>query len=328
MIVHMSAAVAMAAMLGVSPVQPPIGRLPDTTAKVVSTMAGRPLQLSSYTGRKPGHPHQTWVWNPAKRAFSEIEGSTTISPDERWEATLLPDRTMHDRTGTVPTVRFTDRESGRTTKVALPVALDAKRDSRYHLRTGWPTWSPDGARLLVNVFEPGFQPRSAGIVLIDVPSLKARFVRIEKALITVGGFQWTRDSDGVVVRWGKNGRSAIRQYDLKGAVKRTWHVRGRPSGDALGTFSPSGRRFVTACTSLERAACVWETATGKAVARIQVAFSPTWGPVLGWYDERHLLAPVEKGFGVVDLKGKVVETLIEVGKGENIQVRFDARGER
>ncbi|MFC4536301.1 hypothetical protein [Sphaerisporangium dianthi] len=36
-----------------------------------------------------------------------------------------------------------------------------------------------GRHLLANVFEAGFEPRSEGIVLIDVPALKARFVRIE-----------------------------------------------------------------------------------------------------------------------------------------------------
>ncbi|MEV0387391.1 hypothetical protein [Nonomuraea sp. NPDC050643] len=186
----------------------------------------------------------------------------------------------------------------------------------------WPTWSPDGRTLLVNVFEPGSEPRSEGIVLIDVPSLKPRFVRIEKALITVGGFQWTHDSKGVVVRWGKNGKSSIRQYDLKGAVKRTWKVRGRPASHGLGTFAPSGRRFLTACHSLESSACVWDTATGKAVTRIKVA---NRFPVFGWYDEKHLLLPVRDGFGVVDLKGKVVETLVKVGRRENFYPRFDAR---
>ncbi|MEU8402475.1 hypothetical protein AB0C28_45430 [Nonomuraea sp. NPDC048892] len=189
----------------------------------------------------------------------------------------------------------------------------------------WPTWSPDGRTLLVNVFEPGFEPRSAGVVLIDVPSLRPRFVRIEKALITVGGFQWTRDSKGLVVRWGKNGRTSVRRYDLEGAVERTWHVRGRPVGHGLGTFSPSGRRFVTACTSLERSACVWDSATGRAVTRLKTTFSPVWGPVLGWYDEKHLLAPVRDGFGVVELKGRVVETLIKAGKKEQIRPLFDAR---
>lgn len=158
------------------------------------------------------------------------------------------------------------------------------------------------------------------------PSLKPRFVRIENALITVGGFQWTRDGKGVVVRWGKNGKSSIRQYDLKGAVKRTWHVRGRPAAQGLGTFTPSGRRFVTACTSPERAACVWDTATGKAVTRVKPAFSPYRGPVIGGYDERHLLAPTSDGFGIVDLKGKVVETLIKVSKKNHFYPYFEARG--
>lgn len=221
-------------------------------------------------------------------------------------------------------MRFTDRENDRETEVVLPVPPDPKRQRR-HLNTIWPTWSPDGRHLLLNVFEPGFEPRSAGIVLIEIPTLKPRFVRIEKALITVGGFQWTRDGKGVVVRWGKNGKSSIRQYDLKGAVKRTWHVRGRPAAQGQGTFTPSGRRFVTACTYLEKAACVWDTATGKAVTRVNLAFSSSWRPVMGWYDENHLLAPTDQGIGIVNLKGKVVETLIKVSKNDHFYPHFEAR---
>jgi hypothetical protein len=129
--------------------------------------------------------------------------------------------------------------------------------------------------------------------------------------------QWTRDG---------NGKSAIRQYDLTGAVKRTWHVRGRPVAPGQGTFTPSGRRFVTACTPLAKSACVWNTATGKAVTRIKPAFSPAWSPVLGCYDERHLLAPTPEGVGIVDLKGKVVETLLKVPKKQGLYLRFKARG--
>ncbi|MFB4279535.1 TolB family protein [Nonomuraea sp. MTCD27] len=314
---HLGTALALTAMLAATPVQPPVGKLPGTTAKIVAKMSGRPVQLGFYsyfTESDPGSGQR--AWDPARRAFVEIDGEATVSPDERWQAVHLRDR----REGP-PMVRFVDRKTGKATEVVLPVEADPTREGRY-LNTMWPTWSPDGRTLLVNVFEPGSEPRSAGIVLIDVPSLKPRFVRIEKALITVGGFQWTRDSKGVVVRWGKNGKSSIRQYDLEGAMKRTWKVRGRPASHGLGTFSPSGRRFLTACHSLESSACVWDTASGKAVTRIKVAHR---FPVFGWYDEKHLLLPVRDGFGVVDLKGKVVETLVKVDDKANFYPRFDAR---
>ena len=85
---------------------------------------------------------------------------------------------------------------------------------------------------------------------------------------------------------------------------------------------PRSRRFLTACHSLESSACVWDTATGKAVTRIKVA---NRFPVFGWYDEKHLLVPVKDGFGVVDLTGRVVETLVKVGKDVDIHPKFDAR---
>ncbi|MEV4113426.1 hypothetical protein [Nonomuraea sp. NPDC049695] len=333
MIPHAGAALALAAVLAAPPAQPAPGDLPGTTSKIMADMSGRPVQLSyyRYLAKRDSRPGQR-AWDPDKRAFVTINGLTsvsvgdgghiadvTVSPDERWQAIHLQYRPRRP-----PAVRMADRETGRTIEVELPVGTDPARQGQY-LNTQWPTWSPDGRTLLVNVFAPGSEPRSEGIVLIDVPSLKARFVRIEKALITVGGFQWTRDGKGVVVRWGKNGRSSIRQYDLNGVVQRTWKVRGRPAGHGLGTFSPSGRRFLTACQALESSACVWDTATGKAVTRIKVAFR---FPVFGWYDEEHLLVPVRDGYGVTDLKGKVVETLVKVGAKEAFFPRFDARNTR
>ncbi|YCK34735.1 TolB family protein [Actinomadura sp. ATCC 39365] len=312
MIVNLAVAPALAA----APAQPPVGALPGSGASVVAKLSGRPVQLSSYGTAAPGGQ---WAWNPAKGVWTRVDGAVSVSPDERRQVRLA------DRAGGAPKVTFLDRRSGKESEVELPVPEDPEREGQY-LRTLWPTWSPDGRRLLLNVFEPGGEPRSAGIVLIDVPSLEARFVRIEKALITVGGFQWTHDGKGVAVRWGKNGSSAVRRYDLTGAVTRTWHVRGRPAASGLGTFSPSGRRFVTACTSLEKAACVWDTRTGRAVTQVKLAFSPVWGPTLGWYDERHLLAPVKDGVGVVDLTGRVVETLVKAGKKTTLYPHFERRG--
>ncbi|SEK42597.1 hypothetical protein [Nonomuraea pusilla] len=298
--------------------QPRPGRLPGASASVVANLAGRPVQLTSYS-TLGDRGLSAWNWAPARRAFVRGEDPVTVSPDERWEAILRRD------TRAASVVRFRDRKTGRTSDVELPVPVEHTEHGDQYLDTLWPTWSPDGRRLLVNVFAPGSEPRSEGVVLIDVPSLEPRFVRIEKALITVGGFQWTRDGEGVVVRWGRNGSSSVRLYDLDGQVRRTWHVRGRPAGQGLGTFTPSGRRFVTACTALEQAACVWDTATGKAVTRIRLAFNEKWGTVLGWYDENRLLASTKDGVGVVDLRGEVVETLLKADGKENFHASFTAR---
>jgi hypothetical protein len=316
LIANLALALALIALPGAAPpAQPPLGKLPGSTAMIVANLAGRPVQFVTYASSSSAK----WAWYPAKRKFVRTGGTVSVSSDERWEA-MVPDLALD-----VPTATFTDRKTGARREIELPVPRDVEHDGRY-LQTIWPTWSPDGRHLLLNVFEAGGAPRSAGIVLVDVPSLESRFVPIANALITVGGFQWTHDSKGVVVRVGKNGRSSIRQYDLTGAVKRTWHVRGRPASSALGTFSPSGRRFVTACTYLEKAACVWDTATGRSVTRFPIAFSARWANVLGWYDEQHLLAATQDGMGVVDLTGKVVETLIKADPRQNFFVRFDRRG--
>ncbi|PRX44811.1 hypothetical protein B0I32_15024 [Nonomuraea fuscirosea] len=322
MAVYALVALALIAVSGTGPAQPPIGPLPDGVATIVAKMAERPVQFTSFSSpRDKGQWVDGRVWNPRKRAFLRAGGEVTVSPDERWQATLVRTRPGNSQ----PKVHLLDRKSGHTTKILLPVSTDRSRPGN-HLITRWPTWSPNGRRLLLNVFEPGYAPRSEGIVLIDVPSMKSRFVQIKRALITGAGFQWTRDGEGVVVRWGKNGKSSIRQYDLKGALQRTWHVGGRPASQGQGTFSPSGRRFVTACTTAERSACVWDTKTGKSVTRIKLATSLTWTSVLGWYDERHLLAPTRQGVGIVDLRGHVVETLVKVSDRQGFWPRFDARG--
>ncbi|MFG6194315.1 hypothetical protein [Nonomuraea sp. JJY05] len=209
-----------------------------------------------------------------------------MSPDGRRQTTLVRTPPGHSQ----PTVHLLDRRSGHTTKIPLSVSTDPSRPGN-HLITRWPTWSPDGRRLLLNVFEAGYAPRSEGIVLIDVPSMKSRFLQIRKAWLTGSSFQWTRDGKGVVVRWGKSGKSSIRHYDLKGVLQRTWHVAGRPASQGQGTFTPSGRRFVTSCMTAERSACVWDTKTGKAVTRIELGISPAWTSVLGWYDERPCSPP-------------------------------------
>ncbi|MEV6868606.1 hypothetical protein AB0M44_47495 [Streptosporangium subroseum] len=307
-----------------APAQPPVGGLPGSSAKIVAKLAGRPVQLTSYMSSKgkPSRP-ELWAWDSTKRKFalSPFNSSVAVSPDERWVATQLG-----GRSDKVPQLTFLDRKTGKSQTIDLPVPTYAGDNGDQYHQTIWPTWSPDSRQMLLNVFEPGFEPRSWGIVLVDVPTLKARFVPIRKALITVGGFQWTHDSTGVVARWGKNGASSVRLYDLKGAVRRTWNVRGRPAGEGWGTFSPSGRRFVTACTSLEKAACVWDTATGKAVTQIGLGFSASWGTVLGWYDDKHLIASTDTGAGVVDLKGKVVETLVKADKSQGFRPYFAARG--
>ncbi|MFD0480259.1 hypothetical protein ACFQ0B_78155 [Nonomuraea thailandensis] len=258
----------------------------------MATMAGRPVQFTSYLGHHEGAPGaKAWAWDPVKRVFVTTGGFfVSVSPDERWQATFSASDPR-----VVPQVRLLDRKTGVTTTVKLPVPVVPGRP-QHDLSVGGLTWSPDSRHLLLDVGKSGDATRSEGIALIEVPSLKPRFVRIENALITVGGFQWTRDGKGVVVRWGKNGRSSIRRYDLDGSVRRTWHVRGRPAGDGQGAFTPSGRRFVTACMPLEKYACVWDTATGKAVTRIKLAFRPMGGNVLGWYDEHHLLATTRQGW--------------------------------
>ncbi|MEU8377692.1 hypothetical protein [Streptosporangium sp. NPDC048865] len=58
MIMNLAAVLTVATALGAVPAQPPVGTLPGTSAKVVAKMAGRPIQLTSYSTTSPGSPFE------------------------------------------------------------------------------------------------------------------------------------------------------------------------------------------------------------------------------------------------------------------------------
>jgi hypothetical protein len=130
MITNLATALAVTATLGAAPAQPPVGNLPGTSAKVMAELAGRPIQLTAYlTPSTP--PMKERVWDPAGRAFVEIEGEAAVSPDERWAATLAGGFGK-------PTMAFVDRKSGHRTTVELPVRPIPGRKAGTCARSGPP----------------------------------------------------------------------------------------------------------------------------------------------------------------------------------------------
>ncbi|GAA3210164.1 hypothetical protein GCM10020216_013840 [Nonomuraea helvata] len=246
---------------------------------------------------------------------------TAVSPDGRWTvAHLTFTEPGKDR------LRIIDRKTGKSRDIEIELTEytpSTENGGTQYPQMRWPRWSPDGKKLLFTVSLARQDDRSAGVLILDLPDFTPRFIKIHKALVTVGGFEWNQDGTRFLVRHGRLGSTTVRLYDLQGKAVKEYQVRGRPGGDGRGVFSPSGKRFVTACLPLEKAACVWDAATGKAVTRLPVVAGarPT---TLGWYDEKHLLISTAAGIGIVDLKGRVTETLLKLGKSSEIYPHFGA----
>ncbi|MBT2231779.1 PD40 domain-containing protein [Nonomuraea sp. NEAU-A123] len=313
--------------------QPTRGPLPGATertgngqAAVIADLNGRPIQLTSYgilDVHPQGDPFALWAWQPGRRRFIKTNGEVAVSPDGRWSVAHpgSPREPGKER------LRILDRTTGKSRDVAIDLTeytpASTENGGTQYPQMRWPKWSPDGQKLLFTVSLARQGDRSAGVLILGLPDFTPRFIKIHKALVTVGGFEWNHDGTRFLVRHGRLGGTTVRLYDLQGKATREYQVRGRPGGDGRGVFSPSGKRFVTACLPLEKAACVWDAVTGKAVTRLPIA--PSGRPTtLGWYDEKHLLISTAAGIGIVDLKGRVTETLLKLGKKTQIYPHFSA----
>lgn len=318
--------------------QPTRGSLPGVTewtgngqtgkgqAAVVADLNGRPIQLTSYSTtnfQAQGNPFALWTWQPDRKRFIKTDyGEVAVSPDGRWTVARLesPREPGKNR------LRILDRTTGKSRDVAIELTeytpASTENGGTQYPQMRWPRWSPDGKKLLFTVSLARQDDRSAGVLILDLPDFTPRFIKIYKALVTVGGFEWNQDGTRFLVRHGRLGSTTVRLYNLQGKATREYQVRGRPGGDGRGVFSPSGKRFVTACLPLEKAACVWDAATGKAVTRLPIASARS--TTLGWYDEKHLLISTAAGIGIVDLKGRVTETLLKLGRRTEIYPHFSA----
>ncbi|WP_068926064.1 TolB family protein [Planobispora rosea] len=333
------AAAATAASAAASPPQPTEGPLPGVTegrrnselkkghATIVADLDNRPIQLTSYgTVGDPaqGDPFVLWAWQPDRRRFVKTDyEEIAVSPDGRWTVAHLesPGEPGEDL------LRIIDRTTGKSRDVAIRLTehtpAHTENGGIQYPQMRWPRWSPDGRKLLFTVSLARQGDRSAGVLILDLPRFTPRFIKIHKALVTVGGFEWNHDGTRFLVRHGRLGSTTVRLYDLRGKATKEYQVRGRPGGDGRGVFSPSGKRFVTACLPLEKAACVWDATTGKAVTRLPIA--PSGRPTtLGWYDEKHLLISTAAGVGIVDLRGRVTETLLKIGRRTQVYLHFGA----
>ncbi|MER7365899.1 PQQ-binding-like beta-propeller repeat protein [Nonomuraea wenchangensis] len=175
-----------------------------------------------------------------------------------------------------------------------------------------PVWSPDGNHLLLTATDDNV---ITGFVLIDLRTLKPRYVRVRDGEEYSGAFRWGGDSASVAVQTGPAEMDAedhgdVAYLDLQGQVLRRFTKVGRLLDRQYST-SPSGRSFATRCPGSSDSTCVWRTTDGAAVAR--VPFDPQ--SFVSWYAEDRFLgwsalSAGERTLVVTDLAGRPGSTLL------------------
>ncbi|MDF5755733.1 hypothetical protein [Spongiactinospora sp. TRM90649] len=168
-------------------------------------------------------------------------------------------------------------------------------------------WSRDGRQILgTTQRKVGKKWVTSGFTLVDVAGRTSRLVQVPN-LKQDTVFEWAPDARGVIAVYDKK----IREYDLKGKLRRTLDIGTTVSGDDV--YSPSGKRLLTWCPSRYREdVCVSDRVSGKIVKR--VAWDPEY--LWGWWDETHFVGVVKKGRAyqsvVADLTGRTTRVLADI----------------
>ncbi|MFI6457831.1 serine/threonine protein kinase [Streptosporangium amethystogenes] len=173
----------------------------------------------------------------------------------------------------------------------------------------YPLWSPDGTKGLVTLYETiKDDTRIYGYATIDIATKKVSVVRV-KEVSGAWSYFWRSDSQAVGAWTVRDNVESIRFYDLQGTVLQNLSdVDGSiwVEGDYI---NPSGTLMITYC-GVTQEICLRSTGPGAELkARIPFATER----ILGWYDDRHVVAWRRQSFGyealVVDFKGKVKRVL-------------------
>ncbi|WP_433369041.1 protein kinase domain-containing protein [Streptosporangium sp. CA-115845] len=174
----------------------------------------------------------------------------------------------------------------------------------------YPRWSPDGTKGLVTLYETIKEDtRVYGYAIIDIATEKASVVRVKEKDIGDWSYFWRNDSRAVGAWAVTKDTKHIRFYDLRGTVLQTLLDVGDPIWVEGDHVSPSGTLMVTYCE--ETAEICLRSTDADAKLKVRIPFATD--RVLGWYDDRHIVAWRRKSIGhealVVDFKGKVKRVL-------------------
>ena len=251
------------------------------------------------------------VWNPTSGEYEEtdLSGPPRVSPDGRWLAGVvnesgdvaIEDRSEGERR-TVPTAELPSSGGGDAVSASAPV------------------WSPNSKELLLRISE---DDSPTGVVVVDVQTLKTRFVPIEGTRYVA----WNADGSGFIANPAGDTRTPdLVFYDGEGNETDTIEEAGWLSDDGYGTFSPDGSRLVTYCSKNENRprACVYdaETLEQQTVVPINTNSAPVDTYLLGWYDDTRLLADIQlipkklgRGTGAISLDGTPNRFVLRNGDG-------------
>ncbi len=259
--------------------------LPGTGGMKYHEKPGDPVRLAAYgLGTR-----RTYLRSATGNSFTRLTtlSEVSVAPDGRWTAGVPASY----RSGQDVLV-LTGRATGQTTRV---------RTVRKPLTASRVSWSRDGRRIALTVErKSGGKWRVLGFTVVDVAAKTARTVRIA-GLPADAAFWWSPGGDLVSAHGG--GLRFYRHTD--GAVLRTFARVGLPTGPES-SFSPSGKRLATWCPSrFDEQLCLVDPATGRIARRVDARPEA----LLGWWDERHVIAVMaHRGayrLSVLDLRGRV-----------------------
>ncbi|MER5627849.1 protein kinase [Streptosporangium sp. NPDC002544] len=257
-----------------------------------------PIKLTSYSVWK-GDVRHTYVRKAGTNGFVKDESHAYYRLNPAGTHALAVNRYYDSDNYEV--VSIVDHKTG--TKSEIKIA----KEPTVSL---YPRWSPDGTKGLVTLFETiKKDTRVYGYAIIDIATKKASVVRVKEKDIGEWSYFWRNDSRAVGSWAVTKDTNRIRFYDLRGTVLQTLSDVGDPVWVEGDHVSPSGTLMVTYCGETAEI-CLRST---DADAKLQVRIPFATERILGWYDDRHIVAWRRQSAGyealVVDFKGKVKRVL-------------------
>ncbi|MFI7125759.1 PQQ-binding-like beta-propeller repeat protein [Nonomuraea sp. NPDC050153] len=265
-----------------------LSRLPGTEVTVAQDVTAPPVVIAYLLD---GHPYVR-----AKGTFTRLgEKVDALSPDGAWGARTAKSYPSRGR-DPVTILDTAKRSVRRIPTVEAPMGVAS------------PVWSPDGRTLLLTATDRG---TITGFVVVDLATMRPRFVRVADGGRYSGRFRWGGDAGTVAVQSGPlsdyedaDDDFDVTFFDLDGTVKRRLENVGKLI-DGQNWASPSGLLFATRCPERASQTCLWRTSDGTRTA--QIPFEP--GAFVSWYDDArflgwHRLTPEEQALAVTDFPGR------------------------
>jgi WD40 repeat protein len=243
--------------------------------------------------------------------FDKYPGNleSLVSPNGRYLAGRPDDYTSDG----YDSILIADRQAGSSFRV---------KTVRKPLDASIRAWSKDSSKILLNLNkklknEQGKEVwTTLGFAVVDVAGndvaqSKTRMVNVADDSIRDSDFGWDGAEQGVVIVYGED--KGLRFFDAAGKPTRDLPGVGPLAAGTLDLFSPSGRKFVTACPGDDDSDhCLWDAGTGKQIRRV----TSDCDKVLGWYDESHLYCwendnGAHDEVRVVASDGKLLRRLLE-----------------